>query len=81
MKPQEKSHYFSAIFSDADVSIVGRSAQSALIIVHLVGKAENDLTLMLPLSIVIHCAAPMISGGMLESCRETTRTKRPVFEP
>jgi hypothetical protein len=51
-------------FSVADIRIVDRSAQSALIILHLVGKAENDLTLMLPLSSVIHCAACMISGSI-----------------
>jgi hypothetical protein len=46
-----------------------------------VEKTENDLTVMLPLSSVIHCTACMISGSMFENCRETTRTKRPVFEP
>jgi hypothetical protein len=77
---KEVSLFFS-VFSDADISIVGRSAQSALITMHLVEKAQKDLTLMLLLSSVIRCAACLISGNMFVICRETTRTKRPVFKP
>lgn len=70
-----------SVFSDADICIVGRSAQPALITMHLVEKAQNDITLMLLLSSVIRCAACVSSGNMFVKCRETTRTKRPVFKP